>query len=418
MKEKIKSGINDPQELENLYRSDKKAFRAAFGELFPGEGETDAIRFWNARLNYSVRTGETVTVNLSEILKLLAAGLLAVFLIHIPDIFSLNLPEFFYERNISFAVFTGLVLFTLMMNKERKPLNLVSAFLAFAIPAVWVNLLPSATDGGPVMLVLIHLPLLMWFVYGITFSGFSLKDLQKRIAFIRFNGDLVIVYGIIAIAGGILSVLTMGLFKAIGVDIGEMYAKYIIASGAVAAPVLASYLIGKFPSFVSRIAPVIALIFSPLVLLTLLVFLVTMAVTGKDPWNDREFLLIFNVMLLAVMAVIIFSVSETSLVRGRKFIAAVLFALSLAAVFTDIIALSAIFYRLGQFGITPNRMAVLVSNILVLGNLLLVSKELAGVCFRGKDTEGVEIRVAKYLPVYLVWIIFVVFGFPLVFGIS
>jgi hypothetical protein len=167
---------------------------------------------------------------------------------------------------------------------------------------------------------------------------------------------------------------------------------------------------------VSRIAPVIAGIFSPFVLVTLIIFLLTFIITGKDPYNDRDFLIIFNVMLLGVMALIIFSVSETSEIRNQKLNSSVLFALSVITIVIDLIALSAIFYRLGEYGLTPNRLAVLVSNILILGNLILIMFDLFRVNFRGREFKTVEFTVSKYLPVYLVWIIFVTFGFPFIFG--
>ncbi|GAB1374555.1 hypothetical protein MASR1M46_14410 [Bacteroidales bacterium] len=61
-----------------------------------------------------------------------------------------------------------------------------------------------------------------------------------------------------------------------------------------------------------KVSPVIAKIFSPLVLIMLLVFLSAMAFSGKDPYNDREFLIIFNALLVGVMAIIFFSVAESS----------------------------------------------------------------------------------------------------------
>jgi hypothetical protein len=256
----------------------------------------------------------------------------------------------------------------------------------------------------------------MWFIYGIVYAGFDFKDLNKRICFIRHNGDLAIFYALIAIAGGILSGITIGLFEAIGLHIAQFYSKNIILTGAVAAPVVAAYLIEKFPALVNKTAPVIAGIFSPLVLLTLTVFLITFFVTGKDPYNDREFLLIFNLMLLGVMGIIIFSVSETSVIQNKKFNAAILFVLSIVTIIIDLIALSAIFYRLGEYGITPNRLAVLVSNILILINLVFIMADLFRVNFKKKEFNLFEKTVAKFMPVYLAWILIVVFTFPFIFG--
>ena len=123
-------------------------------------------------------------------------------------------------------------------------------------------------------------------------------------------------------------------------------------------------------------------------------------------------------MLLGVMAVIVFSISETSTTRKQKFNEMILFILSIITVIIDLIALSAIFYRLGTFGITPNRLAVLGSNILILGNLVLIIIDLYKVNFKKALIREVELTIAKYMPVYLIWILFVVFGFPLIFGMK
>jgi len=289
--------------------------------------------------------------------------------------------------------------------------------MAFLIAAIYINLLPSDSQGAAVILVYIHLPFLMWFIYGIVFTGYEFRNLDKRIDFIRFNGDLVIFYALIAIAGGLLTAITVGLFDSIGLDIEKFYGENIIITGAAAAPVVAAFLIEKFPALVSRTAPLIATIFSPLVLITLIVFLVTILVTGKDPYNDRDFLLVFNIMLLGVMAIIIFSVSETSVIKNQKFNAIILFVLSTVTIIIDLIALSAIFYRLGEYGLTPNRLAVLVSNILVLINLVLIMAGLFRINFKKKDFTIVEKTVSKFLPVYLAWILIVIFAFPAIFGL-
>ena len=77
--------------------------------------------------------------------------------------------------------------------------------------------------------------------------------------------------------------------------------------------------------------------------------------------------------------------------------------------------MSAIFYRLGQYGLTPNRLAVLVSNILVLINLIMIMINLFRINFKKKDFSIVEMTVSKFLPVYLGWIVIVIFGFPVIF---
>jgi hypothetical protein len=257
----------------------------------------------------------------------------------------------------------------------------------------------------------------MWCIYGIVFTGFDLKSVDKRIDFIKYNGDLLIMYTLIAIAGGLLTAITIGLFEAIDIKIGKFYMENIVLAGAVCAPVVAAFIIRNYPTLTNKLAPLIAGIFSPLVLITLIIFLVTFVATKKDPYNDRQFLLIFNIMLIGVMGIIVFSVSEASILKNRKFNEVILFYLSIIAVIIDLIALSAIFYRLGD-GVTPNRLAVLMSNILILANLVIIMVDLFRINFKKKEFRIVEMSVAKFLPVYLVWILIVIFGFPIIFGMK
>lgn len=416
--DEIKANLGNPEILEGLYRNDRKAFKTAFDSLFQEIENTDAAKFWKSRLDFDIKPDILKTFTMRELLIVAATGLLAAFLVKIPAIFPLSEEDSFYYKNAAIIVFFGLTLYTMLINRISEPKKIITTIVAFLIPALYSNLLPSRDPGDAVILAYIHLPMLMWFIYGIVWSGFDLRDHDKRIDFIRHNGDLAITYALIAAGGGFLTLITVGLFNSIGLDITEFYAENIVFAGAVAAPVVAAYLIGKFPALVSKIAPLIAGIFSPLILITLIVFLVTMILTGKDPYNDREFLLIFNVLLLGVMVIIIFSVSGTSVIKNQRFNSITLFILSVVTIIIDLIALSAIFYRLGEYGLTPNRLAILVSNILVLINLILIMAGLFKINFRNREFRIVEIIVSRYLPVYLAWIMFVVFAFPLIFGMK
>jgi hypothetical protein len=418
MLEEIRSNLGNPEVLEKLYRSDRKAFKASFDELDKEGSGSDLVKFWRVRLDYGNSTEIFKNITRSEILTVLAICIVTAFLIKLPAISGLPDNEIFYMKNAALIVFLGVTLYSLWINRITDISKLALTAAVFTVPAVYLNLLPSTAPSDAVSLVYIHLPFMMLFVYSVIFNRFDYTDPGKRISFIRYLGDLGVFYAMIAIAGIILTVITMGLFKSIGLHVEQFYMENIVLSGAVAAPVIASYLIEKFPSLVSRIASLIALIFSPVVLVTLLVFLSTMIITGKDPYTNRDFLFIFNVMLLGVMAIIIFSVSEIAVIKFRRFNTIILLALSIVTIIIDLFALSAIFYRLSTFGVSPNRLAVIVSNILVLVNLGMIIPGLFRINFRGKDFSGVETIIAKFLPVYLVWIVFVVFCFPLIFGVN
>jgi hypothetical protein len=418
MKNKIKEYIGDPEKLEQLYNADKNAFKSGFEEIYPEIEKSELARYWKIRLDYNSMTEKILKSGPVEIIILISVCLITGFLIKIPDIFNVRLTEIFYEKNAGIIVFFGLTLYVAWTKRIPEIKKLVPVFVIFMIMTVYVNLLPSVTDSASINLVYIHLPLMMWFIYGLVFIDFNLNDKLRRIEYIRYNGDLAIFIAIMVIAGGILTGITIGLFNAIGLHIETFYMENVVIVGAVSIPIVATYITRNYAVLTNKIAPLIANIFSPMVLLTAVIFLAALAVSGKDPYSDREFLLIFNVMLIGVMAVIVFSISETSATKKQKFNELILFVLSIVTVIIDLIALSAIFYRLGTFGITPNRLAVLGSNILILANLAWLIPELYKVNFRKALIEEVELTIARYLPVYLIWILFVIIGFPLIFSLG
>ena len=416
MKENFKEIINDPEELERVYRDNRTSFESEFEKAFSEADSSDLLKFWKIRLDFDKTPARLKKINSTDIIVMIVVCLISGFLIKMPDIFNLKISSLlFYEKNAGIIVFFGLTAYTVWINKTFEPWRLTLILTTFIISAVYINLLPSGRGSDSTELAYIHLPLLMWFVFGLVYINFDLKDKNKRIEYIKHNGELAILAALILIAGGILTGITIGLFNTIGINIEKFYGDYIIITGLVCVPVIATFIIVNYATVTNRIAPILADIFSPLVLLTAIIYLIAIAVSGKDPYNNRDFLLIFNMMLLGVMMIIVFSVSETSFSGKRKFNEMILFILVIITVIIDLIALSAIFYRLGAYGISPNRLAVLGSNILILGNLFLIMVDLYKINFKGKLIEEVGLTISGYLPFYAIWILFVIFGFPLIF---
>ena len=226
----------------------------------------------------------------------------------------------------------------------------------------------------------------------------------------------MVITTLIVIAGMILSGITVGLFSLIGFHIENFYFQNIGIFALPAAPILGTYLTQANPQLVGKVSPVIAKIFSPLVLVMLITYLVAMVYSGKDPYNDRDFLMVFNALLVGVMAVIFFSIAETSGTNKSRAEIWVLFLLSLVTIVINGVALSAIIFRISEWGITPNRAAVLGGNILILVNLLLASVQLSRVLSKKTDITAVGKAISFYLPVYAIWTIIVTFLFPFIFG--
>lgn len=412
MKDEILIHLNDPRQLEKMYRANKSHFRRAFGTLYPELKGNTIADFWNERLNYE--SDEINWGTRTELLFVIVASVVAGVIAKLPALLPVS-EDFFYPRNIGFIIFPALMAYFAWKNKLSA---IKIAFIAGAtcLGIIFINSLPDLKKSDTSILSCIHLLLFLWCILGFAFVGEKINNEEKRLSFLKYNGDLVVITALIVIAGAIMTGITIGLFKLIGFNIEKFYFEYIVIFGLPAAPVFGTYLIQANPQLVGKVSPVIAKIFSPLVLVMLVIYLVAMLYSGKNPYNDREFLLIFNALLIGVMAIIFFSVAGTSKTTKSHAEIWVLFLLSLVTIIVNGVAISAILFRISEGGITPNRAAVLGGNLLILINLLLVTAQLFKVLSKKADITAVGKAISFYIPIYFLWTIIVTFIFPLIFG--
>jgi len=412
MKDEIISNLDNPGQLERLYRADKPTFKRAFKALYPELKDNTLVGFWNERLNFG---NEEISWGTSkDLVFIIIASLLAGIIAKLPAFLGID-EDFFYPRNI------GLIIFPLLTASFAWKNKLSTGKIAFIvgltlIGLLFINSLPDVKKSDTLILSCLHLLLFLWAILGFAFVGEIRNNTEKRLSYLKYNGDLVVITTLILIAGAIMTGVTIGLFSLIGFNIESFYFKNIVVFGLPAAPIVGTYLTQTNPQLVGKVSPVIAKIFSPLVLVMLVIYLVAMVYSGKDPYNDREFLLIFNALLIGVMAIIFFSVAETSKTTKSQTEIWVLFLLSVVTVIVNSIALSAILFRISEWGITPNRAAVLGGNVLILINLLLVTTQLFRVISKRANITVVGKAIAFYLPIYFLWTIIVTFIFPLLFG--
>ena len=414
MKKQIIQSINDPEALEMLFRKDKSGFTLDFPEASAGI-EHDLVRFWQIRLKKETAGQEHKLLKTDLwIVAILSTAIALLVKAHL--IFSNMTMEDFWFRNLSTIAFAGLTVWFILKSRITGVKNILLLALPVVILTTFMNLLPEQLCDTT-KLAFIHAPLFMWFIFGLTWVSFNYTNTSKVSAFIRYNGELATMFGLLCIAGAILSGMTISLFAIIGMEIEKFYTQNIVIVGLVVLPVVAAWLIDLYPDITSRIAPIIARIFTPLVLISAIVYLIAITVAGIDLSKNREFLIIFNMLMLGVMVIIVFSLSELDKSNIRKLNVILLLFLAVVTLIIDLFALSAIISRLAE-GFTPNRTVVLTSNILVLVNLLLILPDLFLAGFKGKSLDRLEKIIYSYLPVYFLYCVVVIFVFPFIFGMK
>jgi hypothetical protein len=179
---------------------------------------------------------------------------------------------------------------------------------------------------------------------------------------------------------------------------------------------VAAWLVEAKQSVIENMAPVLSRLFTPLFALVLMAFLATMLWTGRGIDIERDVLIAFDLLLMLVLGLLLYSVSARDSFAPAGAFDGLLMALLLSALLVDVIALGAIVARISDFGLTPNRVAVLGFNLILLVNLTW-SAWLYGRFLRGQGSFRVlEKWQTDYLPVYAAWAAIVVVIFPPLFG--
>jgi hypothetical protein len=261
----------------------------------------------------------------------------------------------------------------------------------------------------------VHLPLALWGYVGIVYLGSAWRDARSRVRFVRYSGELVILVSLLALGGVVLSAVTIGLFGLIYDNIEDWYISNVGILGIAGIPVLATYLYDVVFNRRTAITGVLARVFAPLFLVMAFVYLMVTVVEGRNPFVDRSFLIIVNGLLLLVVGISVFSLVGRDGASAVGLTDYMNLALVCVTLLIDVIALSAILFRLASFGFTPNRVAVLGANVVIFGHLVWICRTYIGLV-RGKvDFAAMERVVGAYLPVYVCWSAIVTFVLPLVF---
>jgi hypothetical protein len=207
-------------------------------------------------------------------------------------------------------------------------------------------------------------------------------------------------------------------FESIGTDIEPFFQSWLLPCGMVGAVLVASWLVEAKQSVIENMAPVLTRLFTPLFAAMLVTFLGTMLWTGRGIDIERDVLIAFDLLLVLVVALLLYSLSARDPLSPPDIFDAMQVVLVVSALLANAVALWAIAARITEFGFSPNRTAGLAVNVILLVNLAW-SAVLYVRFLRGRGSfAALERWQTDYLPVYAGWAAIVVVVFPLVFGFN
>jgi hypothetical protein len=374
-------------------------------------------RLWKQLVVVPSDSGEPRVLARTDAIVVFCLAVAAAVIIKVPELFGIDLDQDagFYARNVSLFVLPLLTGY-FVWKRRLGTSTLRWLVVAFVAAGVFANVYPFSPGGYTEALTALHLPIALWLVVGIAYAGGRWGEVAGRMDFIRFSGELFIYYVLIALGGGVSLAASMAIFQSIGIDLEPFFESWLLPCGAVGAVVVASWLVEAKQSVIENMAPVLTRLFTPLFAAVLVAFLGTLLWTGRGVDIGRNALIAFDLLLVVVLGLLLYSVSARDPHSPPGAFDVMQVVLVVSALLADAVALWAIAARITEFGFTPNRVAALGENAILLVNLawsaVLYVRFLSG---RG-SFSGLERWQTNYLPVYAAWAAIVVIVFPPVFG--
>lgn len=375
-------------------------------------------RLWKQLVIAPAASDEKASSASTEAIVVFALALLAALFTKLPALFGIPLDDSnapFYLRNASLFAFPLLALY---FAWKRGWTTATAVWLAvpFACGAAFANVYPFRAEGDTLVLTALHLPIALWLAVGMAYVGGRWFEGDGRMDFVRFSGELAIYYVLIALGGGVFTAFTMMMFQAIGIRADWLAQGWLIPCGAAGAVIVASWLVEAKQNVIENMAPVLTRVFTPLFTLLLLVFLGTMAWTRSPIDVEREVLIGFDLLLVLVVGLVLYAASARDTLAPPDLFDHLQLLLVVSALAVDGVMLAAIGARITEFGFTPNRVAALGENVILLVNLAGTAWFYASL-LRGRSAFAtLERWQMAYLPVYPAWAALVVIAFPPLFG--
>ena len=374
-------------------------------------------RLWKQLVAVPSDSGDPRAPARTDAIVAFGLAVAAAVAIKVPALFGMQLDRDagFYARNVSLFVLPLLTGY-FVWKRRLDPRTLRWLAVPFVAAAVFANVYPFSPRGYTEALTALHLPIALWLVVGVAYAGQRWRQVAGRMDFVRFSGELFIYYVLIALGGGVFTAFMALIFRAIGIDAEPFFQAWLLPCGAAAAVVVASWLVEAKQSVIENMAPVLTRLFTPLFAALLITFLGTLLWTGRGIDVQREVLIAFDLLLVVVLGLLLYAISARDPQSPPGVFDVMQVVLVVSALLADAVALWAIAARITEFGFSPNRVAALGVNVILLVNLTW-SAVLYVRFLRGRGSfASLERWQTDYLPVYAVWAAVVVIAFPPVFG--
>ena len=398
----IEDDINNPFALEILYRNDKKSFSNIIEQMHDEATDIFAVNFWYARI-FQKKKEQKEFFSYRQLAILI--GLIALSWLPV-KIYTLNIN---LNKDILIRIIPIVISFALSLFFYRNAFNLkkvLFTLLLYIVLSVYYIVLPINQESQSIANSFYFGLIILWFLVWTSYSSLRIREVGLLSDFILITGETIIWSILFTIGGAVLVFLSINLFKTIGIDADKFYINNIVTLGLCAAPFISLLVMEMFDK--TKLTAILSKIFLPLFFVSIVVFGLVSLFSDVKPYESRNIFIIYNIMLVIVICLLYF----VSVNNSNRFIKLCSMALALFTIALDGVVLSANIYRITTYGATPNKVTLLIGNVIMLVNLIYI----VFISKKYKDNALYSKKILYFLPAYAIFAIIVVFVFPTIFN--
>lgn len=270
--------------------------------------------------------------------------------------------------------------------------------------------------------------IIFFIIIALSYNGFQVLNSKTISEFFTFSADISIFAGLIA---GIVSTV-FGIFAAIvifliqdiisGLD-EKIIFKLILLSISFLSSIFPFLVYIVYKNMKTNISIYLSRILMPFSLLFIFILLILLLMPDIRPYDNRASFILYNIMLAIIVLNMFFIRIDY---KSNIFTKAVYLILPIIAIIFDVLVLTSSLYRLIEYGISPNKITLIGTNLVMLGNLIFITFfNIKSILIIFKKPDNIpnikEITIGDtksvfYIYIYGIWSFMVCFIIPVLFS--
>lgn len=270
--------------------------------------------------------------------------------------------------------------------------------------------------------------IIFFIIIALSYNGFQVLNSKTISEFFTFSADISIfaalITGVVSTVFGIFIAIVLYLIQDIIRSLDEkVIIKLILLSISFLSSIFPFLVYIVYKKMKTNISIYLSRILMPFSLLFIFILLLLLLMPDIRPYDNRVTFVLYNIMLAVIVLNMFFVRADY---KSSIFTKALYIVLPIVAILFDILVLTSSLYRLAEYGITPNKITLVGTNLVMLGNLVFITffniKSILNIFKNNEDIKDIknitigDTKNVLYIYVYAAWAFIVCFIMPLFYN--